>query len=59
MPPQNTAGFDKRVNWARNVGVELYNHTVQSLPHAFLQMVPSTVPRPRPSVHTTKGRRMA
>ena len=23
----NTAGFEKRVNWDRNVGVELYNHT--------------------------------
>ena len=23
----NTEGFDKKVNWARNVGKELYNHS--------------------------------
>ena len=23
----NTKGFDRRVNWERNVGTELYNHT--------------------------------
>jgi len=26
----NTEGYDKKVNWARNVGKELYNHSADA-----------------------------
>jgi hypothetical protein len=26
----NTKGFEKKVNWDRNVGIEMYNHTADA-----------------------------